>query len=77
MLEPHAPVVCSNNGQFAVVDHVEGTRHKRHCMKLNRIAIACTLTVVGIAGCASDPSKKVNAAEAELTSEEQNMEKDF
>lgn len=40
-------------------------------MNLNRIVIACTLTVVGIAGCASDPSKKVNAAEAELTSEQQ------
>lgn len=24
-IKPHAPVVCSNNGQFAVVDHVEGT----------------------------------------------------
>lgn len=24
-IKPHTPVVCSNNGQFAVVDHVEGT----------------------------------------------------
>jgi hypothetical protein len=23
-IKPHTPVVCSNNGQFAVVDHVEG-----------------------------------------------------
>ena len=23
-IKPHAPVVCSNNGQFAVVDHMEG-----------------------------------------------------
>lgn len=24
LIRPHMPVVCSNNGQFAVVDHVEG-----------------------------------------------------
>jgi hypothetical protein len=24
-IKPHMPVVCSNNGQFAVVDHLEGT----------------------------------------------------
>lgn len=24
-IKPHAPVVCSENGQFGVVDHVEGT----------------------------------------------------
>ena len=24
-IKPHAPVVCSENGQFAVVDHVEGS----------------------------------------------------
>ena len=24
-IRPEAPVVCSKNGQFAVVDHVEGT----------------------------------------------------
>lgn len=24
-IKPHTPVVCSNNGQFAVVDQVEGT----------------------------------------------------
>jgi hypothetical protein len=24
-IKPHAPVVCSQDGQFAVVDHVEGT----------------------------------------------------
>jgi hypothetical protein len=24
-IKPNAPVVCSNNGQFAVVDHVEGS----------------------------------------------------
>ena len=23
-IRPHMPVVCSNNGQFAVVDHLEG-----------------------------------------------------
>lgn len=40
-------------------------------MNLNRLAIACTLTVVGIAGCASDPGKKVNTAETELTNDQQ------
>jgi hypothetical protein len=25
-IKPHMPVVCSNNGQFAVVDHLEGTK---------------------------------------------------
>ena len=25
LIKPHMPVVCSNNGQFAVVDHLEGT----------------------------------------------------
>lgn len=39
-------------------------------MNLNHIAVVCTLTVVGLAGCASDPGKKVNAAENELTSEQ-------
>ena len=24
-IQAHMPVVCSNNGQFAVVDHMEGT----------------------------------------------------
>jgi len=24
-IKPHTPVVCSNGGQFAVVDHVQGT----------------------------------------------------
>jgi len=24
LIKPHMPVVCSDNGQFAVVDHVEG-----------------------------------------------------
>ncbi|MFO0663740.1 MAG: DUF2171 domain-containing protein [Polyangiaceae bacterium] len=24
-IKPNLPVVCSNNGQFAVVDHVEGS----------------------------------------------------
>lgn len=24
-IKPHMPVVCSQNGQFAVVDHMEGT----------------------------------------------------
>jgi hypothetical protein len=24
LIKQHMPVVCSNNGQFAVVDHVEG-----------------------------------------------------
>lgn len=23
-IKPHMPVVCSNNGQFATVDHLEG-----------------------------------------------------
>ncbi len=23
-IKPHMPVVCSNNGQFAVVDHLQG-----------------------------------------------------
>jgi hypothetical protein len=40
-------------------------------MNLDRILIACTLTIVGIAGCAADPGKKVNSAEADLTSEQQ------
>ena len=31
-IRPEAPVVCSNNGQFAVVDHVEGT----DCIKLKK-----------------------------------------
>ena len=26
-IHPHMPVVCSNNGQFAVVDHLEGPTH--------------------------------------------------
>jgi len=25
LIKPHMPVVCSNNKQFATVDHVEGT----------------------------------------------------
>ena len=24
LIKPHMPVVCSENGQFAVVDHIEG-----------------------------------------------------
>lgn len=24
LIKPHMPVVCSNDGQFAVVDHIEG-----------------------------------------------------
>ncbi len=24
-IKPNSPVVCSNNGQFAIVDHMEGT----------------------------------------------------
>ncbi len=31
-IKPKAPVVCSNNGQFAVVDHMEGT----DMIKLNK-----------------------------------------
>ncbi len=31
-IKPHMPVVCSNNGQFATVDHLEGTK----CIKLER-----------------------------------------
>ena len=40
-------------------------------MNLHRISVACILSVFAIAGCASDPSKKVSAAEAELTSDRQ------
>ena len=40
-------------------------------MNFNRIAVACVVTVVGIAGCASDPGKKVNTAENELSSDQQ------
>jgi hypothetical protein len=40
-------------------------------MNLNHFAVVCTLTVVGIAGCGGDPGKKVNAAEGELTSDQQ------
>ncbi|MBA3538320.1 MAG: DUF2171 domain-containing protein [Deltaproteobacteria bacterium] len=25
LIKPHMPVVCSENGQFATVDHIEGT----------------------------------------------------
>ena len=25
LIKPHMPVVCSNDGQFATVDHLEGT----------------------------------------------------
>jgi len=25
LIKPHMPVVCSENGQFATVDHLEGT----------------------------------------------------
>lgn len=31
-IKPEMPVVCSENGQFAVVDHIEGTDQ----IKLNR-----------------------------------------
>ena len=31
-IKPHTPVVCSNDGQFAEVDHMEGT----NCIKLKR-----------------------------------------
>jgi hypothetical protein len=27
LIKQHMPVVCSNNGQFAVVDHLEGGDH--------------------------------------------------
>ena len=27
-IKPHTPVVCSNNGQFAEVDHIEGNSIK-------------------------------------------------
>ena len=40
-------------------------------MNLNKIAVLCTFTILGIAGCASDPGKKVNTAEGELTADEQ------
>jgi len=40
-------------------------------MNLNRLAVACTLTVVGIVGCGSDPGKKANTAENELTADQQ------
>lgn len=39
-------------------------------MKLNRIAVVCALTVVGIAGCASDPGKKASTAENDLSSDQ-------
>jgi hypothetical protein len=38
-------------------------------MNHRRITIASILSFFAIAGCASDPSKKVSAAEAELTSD--------
>jgi hypothetical protein len=48
------------------------SRHKELTrMNLNHFAVVCTLTVVGIAGCGGDPGKKVNAAEGELTSDQQ------
>jgi hypothetical protein len=28
-IKPNAPVVCSDDGQFAVVDHIEGTENIR------------------------------------------------
>jgi hypothetical protein len=31
-IQPHMPVVCSNNGQFATVDHVD----KGHSIKLTK-----------------------------------------
>lgn len=31
-IQPNMPVICSQNGEFAVVDHMEGT----HCIKLNK-----------------------------------------
>ena len=40
-------------------------------MTLARITTVLTFALVGISGCAGDPGKKVNAAEAELTSEQQ------
>ena len=40
-------------------------------MNLSKIAVIFSLTVVGIAGCASDPGKKVNTAEGELSTDEQ------
>lgn len=33
-IKPNTPVVCSNNGQFAIVDHMEGT----DTIKLNKDA---------------------------------------
>jgi|GEM_PF-1360894 len=27
-IKPHMPVVCSNDGQFAIVDHIEGNSVK-------------------------------------------------
>ena len=27
LIKPHMPVVCSNNRQFAVVDHIEGLNY--------------------------------------------------
>ena len=33
-IKPHAPVVCSQDGQFAVVDHMEGA----DCIKLAKDA---------------------------------------
>ena len=40
-------------------------------MNFSKLAVLFSLTVVGIAGCASDPGKKVNTAEGELSTDEQ------
>ena len=40
-------------------------------MNLSKIAGLYALTVLGIAGCAGDPAKKVNSAEGELSADEQ------
>lgn len=45
-------------------------------MNFKRISYAVLLTIVGVAGCASDPAKKVNGAEAELHSDQQKAHAD-
>lgn len=45
-------------------------------MNFHRIAVTCALSISSIAACASDPGKKVNSAEADLTSEQQKAHSD-
>lgn len=45
-------------------------------MNFKRIRAVVAVTIVGVAGCASDPAKKVNAAEADLHSDQQKAHAD-